>query len=101
MASSGRGEVATAAAIASWRMSANTVLMPSPTSAWAMARPMPLPAPVTRAASREGSNRGFNRFMIFELHSSHSGYLRYHDGQWFHVDYLKEPADAQKFMERC
>ena len=28
------------------------------------------------------------------------GHALYHDGQWFHVYCFKEPADAQKFMER-
>jgi len=28
------------------------------------------------------------------------GHALYHDGQWFHVYCFKEPADAQKFLER-
>jgi hypothetical protein len=28
------------------------------------------------------------------------GHALYHDSQWFHVYCFKEPADAQKFMER-
>jgi hypothetical protein len=68
MASSGRGEAFVAAVTVSSRMSANTVRKPSPTSACAMARPMPLPAPVTRAASRDGSN-GLSRMPMFFGHS--------------------------------
>ena len=62
-----------AAATKSSRTSANTVRMPSPTSAWAIARPMPLPAPVTRAASRAGSNKGFRRLVSVGLSKSSSG----------------------------
>lgn len=44
--------------------SANIVRTPSPTKAWAMARPMPFPAPVTSAALRDGSN-GLFKMLIF------------------------------------
>ena len=44
--------------------SANTVRTPSPTSACAIARPIPLPAPVTSAASRVESKGVFNRLIL-------------------------------------
>ena len=70
-ASSGRGDAAIAAVTVSSRKSANTVRTPSPTSACAIARPMPLPAPVTSAASRAGSNGCCSRLMAMNLRREH------------------------------
>src|SRR6185295_5912140 len=62
-ASSGRGDALIAAVTVSGFTSANTVRTPSPTSACAIARPIPLPAPVTSAASRAGS-KGVSKMLM-------------------------------------
>ena len=45
---------------------------------------------------------GYNEIHEFcrDLTLCTRGHALYHDSQWFHVYCFKEPADAQKFMER-
>jgi hypothetical protein len=45
---------------------------------------------------------GYNEIHEFcrDLTLCSRGHALYHDGQWFRVYCFKEPADAQKFMER-
>src|SRR6185312_8179685 len=77
-ASSGFGEDLIAAERRSSLTSANTVRTPSPTSACAMARPMPLPAPVTSAVSWAGSNRELNRLIDKALSKFGGGAMESH-----------------------
>jgi hypothetical protein len=45
---------------------------------------------------------GYNEIHEFcrDLTLCSRGHALYHDGEWFHVYCFKEPADAQKFLER-
>jgi hypothetical protein len=51
-----------------------------------------------RLCEREGYNE-IHEFCR-DLTLCSRGHSLHHDGQWFHVYCFKEPADAQKFMER-
>jgi hypothetical protein len=51
-----------------------------------------------RMCERDGSNE-IHEFCR-DLTLCSRGHALFHGGQWFHVYCFKEPADAQKFMDR-
>jgi hypothetical protein len=52
-----------------------------------------------RFCERGSGYKDINEFCV-RLTLCSRGHSLYHDGQWFHVYCFKEPADAQKFLER-